>query len=59
VPYHNAFEALKPLITGTPQTHYYYAGDMHFNPRGYRIWADAQYRFLTDGANHLLPAGFY
>lgn len=59
VPYHNAFEDLKPLITGTPQTQYYYAGDMHFNPRGYKIWADAQYKFLSDSSNHLLPAGFY
>jgi hypothetical protein len=59
VPYHNAFDDLKPLITCTPQTKYYYARDMHFNPRGYRIWADAQYKFLNDSSKHLLPAGFY
>jgi hypothetical protein len=59
VPYHNAFEDLKPLITGTPQTQYYYAGDMHFNPRGYKIWADAQYKLLSDSSNHLLPGRFY
>ena len=59
VPYHNAFEELKPLIVGTPQKKYYNSGDIHFNPRGYEIWADAQYRFLTDSANHLLPQGFY
>jgi hypothetical protein len=59
VPYHNAFEDLRPLITGTPQTQYYYAGDIHLNPRGYHIWADAQYKFLSDSSNHLLPAGFY
>ena len=59
VPYHNAFEDLRPLITGTPQTQYYYAGDSHLNPRGYRIWADAQYKFLSDSSKHLLPESFY
>lgn len=59
VPYHNAFGDLRPLITGTPQTQYYYAKDLHLNPRGYRIWADAQYKYLADSSNHLLPAGFY
>lgn len=59
VPYHDAFKDLRPLVTGTPQTRYYYADDIHFNPRGYKIWADAQYKFLTDSSNHLLPESFY
>jgi lysophospholipase L1-like esterase len=59
VPYHNAFEDLKSLITNTPETQYYNSGDIHFNPRGYRIWADAQYKFLSDSSNHLLPESFF
>jgi len=31
---------------------------MHFNPRGYRLWADAQLVFLLDPAHALLPEGF-
>lgn len=59
VPYLNSFEKLAPLIVGTPQTDYYYKGDIHFNPKGYHIWAQAQLEFLTDEANHLLPDDFY
>ncbi|MFO7870502.1 MAG: hypothetical protein R6V03_03615 [Kiritimatiellia bacterium] len=55
VPYLNSWEALKPEIEGTPRNRYYYSGDMHFNPRGYRIWAEVQWNFLTNRANGLLP----
>lgn len=57
--YLNSYEALKPLVLNTPQEKYYYNYDMHFNPRGYRIWANAHLDFLTDKSNALLPDGFY
>ena len=59
VPYLNAFEALKSHLGGTPRQRYYYRGDMHFNPAGYRLWADANFEFLTDPGNDLLPESFY
>ncbi|NIT60069.1 MAG: hypothetical protein GWN00_28780 [Aliifodinibius sp.] len=59
VPYLNSFEELKPHIQGTPQSKFYYSGDMHFNPRGYDIWARVQLQFIIDEENDLLPAGFY
>jgi lysophospholipase L1-like esterase len=59
VPYLNSFEKLTPFISGTPQHTYYYKNDMHFNPRGYRIWADAHLDFLVKKENGLLPETFY
>jgi lysophospholipase L1-like esterase len=59
VPYLNAYEKLVPIITGTPQTDFYYKGDMHFNPRGYSIWAQIHVEFLAAEENHLLPDDFY
>jgi lysophospholipase L1-like esterase len=55
VPYLNSYEALAPHIQGTQQTRFSYAGDVHFHPRGYAIWADAQSAFLADPGNGLLP----
>lgn len=59
VPYLNSYEALKPVITGTPQTEYYYHNDMHFNPRGYQVWTQVQLEFLIEKTNQLLPDAFY
>ena len=59
VPYLNSFEKLAPFISGTPQYTYYYKNDMHFNPRGYQIWADAHLDFLVKEKNGLLPEIFY
>jgi lysophospholipase L1-like esterase len=59
VPYLNAYEKLIPIITGTPQTDFYYKGDMHFNPRGYGVWAQTHVEFLAAEENHLLPDRFY
>ncbi len=56
--YLNSYEALEEAVTGTPQSHYYYHRDMHFNPRGYALWADAHIGFLQDPANDLLPPSF-
>jgi len=55
VPYLDSFRALAGVIRGTPQTEFYYSGDMHFNPRGYAVWADAHFEFLSDPKNGLLP----
>lgn len=59
VPYLNSFEALKPHVAGTPQSRYYFADNIHFNPRGYAIWAEAHLSFLLDSGNDLLPAELY
>ncbi len=54
VPYLNALEALRPMIQGSAPTDFYYANDMHFNPRGNEVWAAAHLDFLTDPAHALL-----
>ena len=54
VPYLNSLEALRPLVEGTAQTDFYYAGDMHFNPRGYEAWAAAHVDFLSDPSKGVL-----
>lgn len=56
VAYFDGVAALMPAIAGTPQSAYYLRGDMHFNPRGNRLWAEAQLRALRDPALGLLPA---
>ena len=59
VPYLDSFGKLSGRIKGTPRSRYYYQGDMHFNPRGYEIWAQAQFEFLTDRKNRLLPESLF
>lgn len=59
IAYLNSYEALKPSVEGTPVERYYVRGDIHFNEAGYRLWADAHVRFLTDPANALLPESAY
>ena len=56
--YLNSYEALRDRILGTDQMYYYYRLDMHFNPRGYALWAGAHIEFLQDPANGLLPESF-
>jgi len=53
--YLDSYHSLAPSLLGSPQSEYYYAGNMHFNPRGNRLWAQAHIRALLDPANHLLP----
>jgi hypothetical protein len=55
VPYFDAHAALAPKIAGTEQTEYYARGDMHFNLRGYRLWAKAHFEALIDPTLGLLP----
>jgi hypothetical protein len=59
VPYLDALASLASAIQGTPKGRYYYTNDMHFNPRGYQIWAAAHLAFLRDPANGLLPEASY
>ena len=59
VPYLDSHKALDRFIRGTPQTDYYYFRNMHFNPRGYVLWADAQISFLLTPSHKLLPASVY
>lgn len=54
VPYLNAFDRMNPNLQGAPQTNYYYHGDMHFNPRGYALWAETHVQYLVETAG-LLP----
>lgn len=56
VAYFDGVAALAGQIAGTPQNAYYLRGDMHFNPRGNRLWAQAHLRALRDPALGLLPA---
>lgn len=55
IAYLNSFERLASAVRGTPQMKYYYYRDMHFNPRGYALWAKAHVEFLVDRTNALLP----
>ena len=59
VPYLNLYEALYPLIKDSDQDAYYHKNDGHFNPRGYKIWSDAQIDFMKRRELDLLPEEFY
>jgi lysophospholipase L1-like esterase len=59
VPYLNSHAALLRHVQGTPQRRFYYHKNMHFNPRGYALWAKAQLSFLLDPEHGLLPAALY
>ena len=47
--------SLKDKIHGTPWERYYYRDDMHFNPDGNDLWADAHIEAFLDPGNDLLP----
>jgi lysophospholipase L1-like esterase len=55
----DSYAKLYPSISGSPQTQYYYRRDMHFNPLGYRLWADAHLEILRDRKNNLLPESYW
>lgn len=58
VPFLNSYFALKNKIKGTSQADYYWDNDdSHFNIAGNRLWAQAQFDFLCNPANNLLPFG--
>ena len=55
----DSYAKLYESISGSSQTEYYYRGDMHFNPLGYRLWADAHLEILHDRKNRLLPESYW
>ncbi|MDC0357567.1 SGNH/GDSL hydrolase family protein [Oligoflexia bacterium] len=55
IPYLDALNSLAPLVRGMPRSTYYYNGNMHFNPRGYKVWAKVHLDFLTAPHRNLLP----
>lgn len=55
----DSYKKLYAAISGSPQTEYYYRRDMHFNPLGYRLWADAHLEILHDRKNKLLPEDYW
>jgi hypothetical protein len=46
VPFLNPVEAFKQKLGSTPPTEIYIPRDMHFNYKGYRMWAAIQLEFL-------------
>jgi len=53
--YFNSWKALREKIEGTAQTTYYYYGNMHFNPRGNDLWAQAHIDAWQNFRSTLLP----
>ena len=47
VPFLNPVEAFKQKLGTTPPQEIYIPGDMHFNAKGYRMWAEIQLEFLN------------
>ncbi len=45
IPFFDSFGGMQTRMKERPQT-YYIPGDMHMNPRGYSIWAEAYLQFL-------------
>lgn len=46
--YFDSWLALKPHVQFSPRSKYYYNSDMHFNPRGYGLWAESHFRAICD-----------
>ena len=47
VPFLNPVEAFKQKLGSTPPADIYIPHDMHFNPKGYRLWGEIQADFLN------------
>ena len=47
VPFLNPIDAFKQKLGNTPPSDIYIPNDMHFNPKGYRMWAEIQLEFLN------------
>jgi|GEM_PF-1664914 len=53
----NSYQALKPFVDNTDPDVYYFKKDVtHLNTEGNKIWADAQFEFIKQHLNELLPA---
>ena len=57
--YFDSVEALERSVSGTRQNKYYYKGDMHFNPKGYALWAKAHIDAFENSKLKLLPQELY
>ena len=55
IAYLDSHAALAPFVNGSEQHKYYYRGDMHFNPRGFELWAQAHASVFTIPDMKLLP----
>ncbi|MBC8351421.1 MAG: SGNH/GDSL hydrolase family protein [Planctomycetes bacterium] len=55
VAYLDSHAALALSINGTEQPRYYYRGNMHFNPRGFALWAQAHIDAFATPELELLP----
>ena len=53
--YLDSYNGLKSALVGSQQDEFYYRNDMHFNPRGYRLWAKLHLDLLEDPSNKLIP----
>ena len=53
--YLDSHAALALSINGTEQPRYYYRGNMHFNPRGFALWAQAHIDAFATPELELLP----
>jgi len=53
--YLDSYNGLKSALVGSQQDEFYYRNDMHFNPRGYRLWAKLHVDLLEDLSNQLIP----
>jgi hypothetical protein len=47
VPFLNPVDAFKKRLGTTAPIAIYIPNDMHFNPKGYRMWAEIQLEFLN------------
>jgi lysophospholipase L1-like esterase len=47
VPFLNPVEAFKQKLGSTSPQEIYIPNDMHFNSKGYRMWAEIQLEFLN------------
>ncbi|MDD5195495.1 MAG: hypothetical protein PHQ96_07490 [Candidatus Omnitrophica bacterium] len=59
IPYLDSVGFLEPYIKNSKQSEYYYKNNMHYNPRGYKLWAKAHIQALLAPDNRLLPDFVY
>ena len=53
--YLDSYNGLKSALVGSQQDEFYYRNDMHFNPRGYRLWAKLHLDLLENISYRLIP----
>ena len=53
--YLDSYNGLKSALVGSQQDEFYYRNDMHFNPRGYRLWEKLHLDLLENISYRLIP----